>query len=168
MPAMYEASPPRVSCALAPGRVGCGRAPSSVCTRASLTRAAYDHAQTSDRRGGTMLCPTLRAGCVQPEGAWGSTGDPRTPAVGTSLDASTRVPSTCTCSDRARRESARGGDRDSTRAFPRGAWVVDHAVRFSRGASQDSVEPVAASTCDPTMCITSDSVMRPGARRGGW
>jgi hypothetical protein len=65
MPLLYEVSPPRVSCTLAPGRVGCERAPSLVCTRASSTRAAYDHAQTSDRRGGTMLRSTLRAGCVQ-------------------------------------------------------------------------------------------------------
>ena len=44
--------------------------------------AAGALAQTSDRRGGTMLRPTLRAGCVQ--GAWSSTGEPRTPAVGKS------------------------------------------------------------------------------------
>ena len=65
MPLMYGAPPPRVSCILAPGRVGCGRAPSSVCRRATSTRAAYDHARTSDHRGGTMLRSTLRAACVQ-------------------------------------------------------------------------------------------------------
>ena len=123
--AMYEASSPRFSCALEPGRVGCGRAPSSMCTCANSTRAAYDHAQTSDRRGGTMLRPTLRAECVQ--GAWSSTGDPRTPVVGTSLDASTRVPSTCTGSDRARRESARERAIHEHSPVAHGRWTMQCA-----------------------------------------
>ena len=36
-----------------------------------------------------------------------------------------------------------GEGEGNTRAFPRGAWLVAHAVRFSRGAFQDGGEPVA-------------------------
>ena len=35
-----------------------------------------------------------------------------------------------------------GEGEGNTRAFPRGAWVVDHEVRFSRGASKDGGEPL--------------------------
>ena len=57
-------------------------------------------------------------------GAWSFTGDPRTPAVGTSLDASTRVPSTCTGSDRDRRESARERAIHEHSTVAHGRWTM--------------------------------------------
>ena len=121
--AMYEASPPRLSGALAPGRVGCGRATSSVCRRATSTRADYDHVQTSDGVG--KRCFTRHCGLdASRPGAWSFTGDPRTPAVDTSLDAWTRMPSTCTGSDRDRRESAREKAIHEHSTVAHGRWTM--------------------------------------------
>ena len=123
MPAMYEVSSPRFSCALAPGRVGCGHAPSSVCRRATSTRAAYDRARTSDCVVDSCFARHCGLDASRP-GAWSFTGDPRTPAVGTSLDASTRVPSTCTGSDRDRRESARERAIHEHTTVAHGRWTM--------------------------------------------
>jgi hypothetical protein len=113
----------RPSGALVPGRVGCGRAPSSVCRRATSTRAAYDRARTSD--GVVDSCFARHCGLdASRPGAWSFTGDPRTPAVGTSLDASTRVPSTCNGSDRDRRESARERAIHEHSTVAHGRWTM--------------------------------------------
>ena len=123
MLALHEASSPRLRGALVPGRVGCGRAPSSVCRRATSTRAAYDRARTSDCVVDSCFARHCGLDASRP-GAWSFTGDPRTPAVGTSLDASTRVPSTCTGSDRDRRESARERAIHEHSTVAHGRWTM--------------------------------------------
>ena len=162
MLALCEASSPRLSGALAPGRVGCGRATSSVCRRATSTRAPYDHVRTSD--GVVKRCFARHCGLdASRPGAWRFTGDPRTPAVGTSLDASTQVPSMCTGSDRDRRESAREKAIHEHSTVAQGRWTMQCPSDGEPPRTAANLY-LDASTCNQPMCTTSDRTMRGPAR----
>ena len=135
-----------------------------MCRRATSTCAACNHARTSD--GVVESCFARHCGLdASRPGAWSFTGDPRTPAVGTSLDASTRVPSTCTGSDRDRRESARERAIHEHSTVAHGRWTMQCASDGEppRTAANLSLERrPAIHQC--ALLLTASC----GVRRGRW